>query len=395
MTNGETLRVSRKGGHGRGKRRGRDEGSIYHRASDDRWVGSVHLGYVDGKRVRKTVYGRTRTEAAEKLRKIQTELDRGTYVHDDQQTTEAYLQWWLTNVLNGTVKDKTADGYRYMIEHYIVPSIGSVKLAKLSPLDVQGLLTGLENRNLSAATRRQVRAILRRALTHAERFELVHRNAAALTEAPRGVTHRIDDALDLDEARRLLNAVEGHPLEALVTVALCLGLRKGEILALKWSNVDLVIGTLTVSATLSRRTGHGLVETEPKTERSRRTVPLPEVCIRVLKEHRLSQLETRLAAGDAWADGDYIFTTPIGTPIDPRNLTTDFHALTEKAGLGRRRFHALRHSAASLMLAQDVPLSTISTILGHASYAITADVYARVDDSLKQRAALAMDAALG
>ena len=377
------------------RRRGRDEGSVYQRASDGRWVGSVHVGYRDGKRIRKTVYGKTRTEAAAKLRAAQTAAAQGTLIHDERRTVEDYLTWWIDEVVPGTVKPTTEDGYRYMVNRYVVPAIGKVKLAKLSPLQVQEMLTGMERRGLSAATRRQTRAILRQALSQAERFELVRRNAAAQTEAPRGQVHRIDDALTQDQARALLDAAKGQPVEPLVVVALSLGLRRGEVLALRWENVDLDAGTLTVAATLTRRTGHGLVESSPKTARSRRTLPLPQTCIRALRDQRRAQAALKLAAGPIWQGDGHVFTTPIGTPIDPRNLTSEFHRLTEEAGLGARRFHALRHSAATLMLAQGVPLAVISDVLGHASYAITADVYARVGEELKSEAAAAMDVALG
>lgn len=377
------------------RRRGRDEGSVYQRKSDKRWVGSVHVGYSDGKRIRKTVYGKTRAEAAAKLRAAQTAAAQGTLIHDERRTVEDYLTWWIDEVVPGSVKPTTEDGYRYMVRRYVVPAIGNLKLAKLSPLHVQEMLTAMERRGLSAATRRQTRAILRRALNHAERFELVHRNAAAQTEAPRGEVHRIDDALTRDEARALLDAAHGDPIEPLVVVALTLGLRRGEVLALRWENVDLEAGTLIVAATLTRRTGHGLVESSPKTARSRRTLPLPQTCIRALRDQRRAQAALQLSAGPDWQGDGHVFTTPIGTPIDPRNLTTEFHRITTKAGLGPRRFHALRHSAATLMLAQGVPLAVISDVLGHASYAITADVYARVGEELKHEAAAAMDVALG
>lgn len=377
------------------RRRGPQEGSIYRRKSDGRWVGSIHLGYSDGKRNRKTVYGRTRAEVADKLRSLQAAAAQGTLVHDERRTVEDYLNWWLDTVLPGSVKDTTADGYRYMTNRYVVPALGRVKLAKLTPLHVAEMLAEMERRGLSPATRRQTRSILRRALNHAERFGLVSRNAAAQTDVPRGVSNRIDDALTKEEARALLGAAKGTPIEPLVVVTLSLGLRKGEALALRWSNVDLDAGTLTVAATLTRRVGHGLVESTPKTARSRRTLPLPRTCIEALRTQRRLQNELRLAAGPRWRGEGHVFTTPIGTPIDPRNLTTEFHALCEEAGLGRRRFHALRHSAATLMLAQGVPLAVISDVLGHASYAITADVYAKVSDDLKHEAAAAMDAALG
>lgn len=130
-------------------------------------------------------------------------------------------------------------------------------------------------------------------------------------------------------------------------MALSLGLCKGEALALRWSNIDMEAGTLTVAATLSRRVGHGLVESTPKTARSARTLPLQRTCLESLRAHRRTQAAAQLQAGESWRGEGHVFTTPIGTPIDPRNLTTHFHRLCVDAGIGKRRFHSLRHSAAT------------------------------------------------
>ena len=223
---------------------------------------------------------------------------------------------------------------------------------------------------------------------------MVSRNAAALVDAPKLPPAKTDDALTLTDARAILRAARGDRLEALVTMALSIGLRKGELLALRWESVDLDEARLSVVATIDRVTGGGLVIGTPKTARSRRTIPLPVVCVDALRDHRCHQLAERLAAGPLWHDDGFVFATPIGTPLDGRNVTRWFHDLCVRAGVERRRFHALRHSAATLMLAQGVPLEVISRTLGHAGYAITADVYAHVETSLLQAGAEVMDRAL-
>jgi integrase len=376
------------------RRRGHGEGSIYRRSSDGRWVGVVDLGWVDGKRHRKNIYGRTRGDVATKLRAVQHDMDRGLRVANETRTTAEYLNWWCETILPGSVKDSTADSYRWVVAHYVIPHVGREALAKLQPQDVVGMLRALERDGLSPRTRRYTRAVLRRALAQAERWGMIARNPAALVDTPRLNGTKLDDALTVEEAHALLEAARGDRLEALVTVALAVGLRKGEALALRWRDVDLDGGTLTVTGTLKRRVGLGLVVDSPKTDNGRRTVPLPQVCIDALREHRRRQAADRLAAGAPWHDDDFVFTTPIGTPLDPRNTTRLYHEITERAGLGHGRFHALRHSAATIMLSLGVPLEVISKTLGHAGYAITADVYAHVRAELQRRGADAMDSAL-
>ena len=376
-----------------GKRRGAGEGSVYKRASDGKWVGVADLGWEDGKRNRKTVYGKTQAQVIARLRALRTDIDRGLPIPDQRRTTESFLLWWAAEVLPGTVKDSTAADYRYVLSRYVTPYVGKVALARLAPQHVQSMLRSLERKGLGSSTRRYARAVLSRALRDAERWGMVTRNVAALVAAPARDKSKLDDALGLDEANQLLKAAAGARLEALVTVALAVGLRKGEALGLRWVDVDLDRATLSVTGTLKRRKGAGLVRDTPKTERAHRTIPLPTVCVYALRAHRRRQTAERLAAGTSWQDSGHVFTTPIGSPIDPRNLTRHYHELTERAGLGHGRFHALRHSAATIMLSLGVPLEVISKTLGHAGYAITADIYAHVGEKLQRQAADAMDGA--
>jgi integrase len=250
-----------------------------------------------------------------------------------------------------------------------------VPLAKLGPEHVVSMMRSLEAKGLSPSTVRTARTILRRGLTIAERYRRVSRNAAALTDAPRHAESKLDDALDADEAAKVLRAAEGDRLEALAVLVLAVGMRQGEALDLRWSDVNLDAGTMKVAGT--------------KTKASVRTVALPPFAIDALRRHRIAQLEERLAA-PVWGDLDLVFTTTIGTRIHRRNALRWWHQLTIGAGVGRRRFHASRHSAATLMLNNGVPLEVVSATLGHAGLAITADVYAKVRPELQRTAADAM-----
>jgi integrase len=376
------------------RRRGNGEGSIYRRESDGKWVGALDLGIIDGKRKRRVFYGRTATEVRTKLRNAERAVSDGLPIPDQRTLVGEWLGWWLSEVLpSGKVRASTVENYDYVLRRYALPSLSAVPLARLTPQHVHSMLQDMADRGLSPRTRQLTRAVLRRALRDAERWGLVARNAAALVESP-GKASPVLDALTLEEARALLAAARGDRLESLYVLALMCGLRRGEALALKWNDVDLDGQTVRVQGTLQRRPRVGLVIESPKTARARRTISLPALAVDAIRRHKREQAAERLAAGAHWQHQNFIFATPIGTPLDPRNVTRLFHGLCCRAGLGQRRFHALRHSAATLMLAEGVPLEVISETLGHAGYAITADVYAQVVPKLQQQAAAAMDQAL-
>lgn len=380
-------------------RRGHGEGSVFKR-SDGLWVGRVERGRdATGRRVRQTLYARTKTELLVKLRRAQNEAAYGLPVVDQRQTVGQYLEWWSATILPGMVRPNSAANYRTSIRCHITPSIGTVRLAKLTPEHVETMMHQLADRGLKPATVRYARAVLRRALGTAERHGQLVRNAATLAEGPRTAGARIDDAPNVDEVAKIIATARARAdrLYALAVLALHLGLRRGELLALRWSDVDLDAGTLKVAGTLARVPGVGLVVNPPKTATSARALPLIEPCLTALHEHRDAQSIERTAAL-YWHDPDIVFASPRGTLIDPRNATRWWHNLTIDAGVGRRRMHASRHAAATNMLAAGVPLEVVSAILGHAGLAITADVYAKVTQDAKRRAlqtlALASEKAL-
>jgi integrase len=196
-----------------------------------------------------------------------------------------------------------------------------------------------------------------------------------------------------NEAQLFFEALKGHRLEALYVMMLGTGLRRGEALGLRWEDVDLEAGILTVNHQLKREAG-SLVLGDVKTDKSRRGVNLPVLVVDSLKAHKSRQAAERLALGPSWQDSGYVFTTTIGTPLDPRNIGRDFASMTEKAGLGHWHPHELRHSAASLMLGAGVPIEVVSNVLGHASIRMTADVYGHIQAPQRQAAADALGAVL-
>lgn len=292
------------------------------------------------------------------------------------------------------MKASTLQSYNDVLRNYVLPEIGRIPLAKLAPTHVQAMMRELEARGLSPRTQIYARAVLRKALNQAARWGDVSRNVAALVDPP-AKARKERPVLNRTQALALLAATAGDPLEALFRVAVAMGLRQGEILALRWEDVDLEKHQLTVSGTLTRLTGQGLVRTSTKTN-TVRIVPLPDNCAEALRAHRKRQREEPVAAGPAWSDLGFVFTTQAGTPLDARSLGRRWHAIRDAAGLpGTLHFHDLRHSAATLLLAQGVPITTVSRLLGHASIRITADVYGHVGLDLLRDAADAMDQILG
>lgn len=377
-----------------GKRRGRGEGSI-HRRKNGLWVGVVSTTEASGKRRRRYVYGSTRAKVQERLAKARNEAALGgTMAAGRLPTVGEYLESWIRTVLPGTVRESTALSYTDLVRRHIVPAVGGRRLDRLTPADVREFLasksveTSARGRPLSPRTVQYLHAILRRALEQARREELVHRNVAALVSPPRVVREEVQP-LSPKEATRLLETAERDRLYALYSVALALGLRRGEALALRWGDVDLEQSTLRVTGSL-QRVGGELRLTQPKTARSRRVVPLPDVCVEALKAHRAAQAQERLKA-ESWGDPDLVFTTRRGTPIEPRNLVRHFEALCRRAGIRKIRFHDLRHTCASLLLAQGVEPRVIMATLGHSVIGTTLNLYTHVMPVTQRAAATEMN----
>jgi integrase len=372
-------------------KRGQNEGSI-HKRGDGRWVAVIHLGYEEGKRARKYLYGKTRQEVADKMRTALREQDAGKDLAAPSQTVRQFLETWLTDVVRPIKAAKTYASYADLLHLHVIPVLGRHRLDKLGPQQVAGLLKAKSEAGLSARTVHHIRSVLRNALNQAVRWGLVTRNAAALTEPPRQDAKEVRPFLP-DQARAVLVAATGERLEALVRLALMLGLRQGEVLGLRWEDVDLDVGKLRVARALQRIDGK-LVLKEPKTEKSRRTLHLPPSLVADLRAHRIRQLEERIAAGPRWQDHGMVFATGHGTPIDPRNAIRVWHRLLAKAKLERRPFHTCRHTAASLLLAEGVPVKVVQEVLGHTMLSTTADTYGHLFPEAFREAADAMERAL-
>lgn len=381
------------------------EGSIYYRRDRKRWEGSLTVGTTtDGRPSRRTVTGRTRAEVIDRMANLRRSIEAGPGL-PAEVTVGRWLNHWLLEVLPLTdTAPTTRDNYADVVRLYVEPTIGRVRLDQLQPAHVRSMLARLRDQGLSSNTQRAARSVLRRSLRAAEVDGLVTRNVAALVDGVR-VQQPEGRTLTPDQARDLLAAVRGDRHEALVVLLLSLGLRRGEALGLGWDDLQLdrEQPTLTVRRALKKvkRTADRparLVLEEPKTATSRRTVHLPQPTADLLRRHRAGQAAERLAYGTGWgaewAAVNLVFTTTIGTAVDPDNFAKALGRITVAAGLGTWTPHELRHSAASLLIAQGVPLKVVSETLGHSSIRVTADVYGHLLEPAKVEAAAAMTTAL-
>src|SRR4051794_38706388 len=330
-------------------KRANGEGSIFRR-KDGTW--SAELSYRDdyGTLRRRTVYGRTQAEVRAKLRDARARIVSGAPVKDASMTVAAWLDEWIAKALAASNrKQATKDLYAHIARTHLVPTVGTIPLGRLRPSDVEALIVTKRDVGLAPSTVRTIYTVLRAGLDIACRDGLLRSNPAAAVRRP-GVERRDAAHLTTAQAQALLDAIHGDRLETLFRVMLRTGLRRGEALALHWSDVDLDAGWLRVRWTLSR-TSQGLQFDEPKTDKSRRIVPLPRSAVAALAAHRTQQAEERRAAADAWEDHGLVFTTEIGTPLEPRNVLRRFELLARRAGLSGVHLHTLRHSAASFLLA--------------------------------------------
>jgi integrase len=298
--------------------------------------------------------------------------------------------------VRGSVRQSTFDRDKILLDRHVKPSLGGRKLKKLTPLDLQSLYRDRLDAGLSPSTVHKIHAIVHKALSQAVRWNMVPRNAAEAVKAPKPVSKEMRP-LSPEEARGLLDAACADRLEALYVLAITTGMRQGELLALKWSDLDLECpqkATVRVGRTLTRIGGRVALG-EPKTKKSRRSIRLTPRAVQALKAHLERQLREIEILGDRYKDQGLLFTTSTGGPINPSNLRKRSLApLLKKARLPHIRFHDLRHTCATLLLTQGTHPKFVQELLGHATIAITLDTYSHVMPSMGDRTARAMQDAL-
>src|SRR5258708_549176 len=363
------------------KRRGAGEGSIYKR-KDGRWAASISTG---GRR-RKTFYGKTRQEVQEKMKQALYEQQRGTLVTGKQTRLADFLNQWLEEIKRpGPLKPLSYVAYRDVLDLHLIPTLGHLTLARLTPQHVQRLYTQKSTEGLAPGTIHRIHAILHGALEQAVKWNLVGRNVCDVVDPPvaQSKEHRV---LTKDEAKQLLVAARGHWLEPILVLALTTGMRQGEILALRYEDIDFTHKLVHVRHTVAYVKGVGMLEGTPKTKKSQATIALPGITLAALSQHRAAHPAVPSAL---------IFCRPNGAYYTQSIVRWDFGRLLERAGLPHIRFHDLRHSAATLLLSMGVEMKIIQDILRHSNMRMTADTYSHVSAAMQAEAMEKWDTLFG
>lgn len=365
---------------GRRRKRGQNEGGLYQRA-DGVWVASVSLGMQNGKRKRRVAYGRTKTEAKERLQQLLAELKTtGSLPDPARLTVGEYLDQWAASAAS-TVRASTMESYLRPIRVHIKPALGDFPLAKLQPLQIQGLYTSMLQAGYSRRTVQYVHAVLRRALRQAVKLRLIPVAPTEAVDAPKPERRRMT-VLSIDQLETLTTVLADDPLGPLYYLAIATGARRGELCALRWEDVDWETPAITINRAAA------LVEKAlrfegPKSDHSRRTIPLPSDAVAVLKRHRIAQAEQRLRLGALYQDHGLMFTRPDGRPLSLSHVTQHFGVVLRRAGLPHVRLHDLRHTHATMLLAAGVHPRIAAERLGD-TVDVTMTTYSHVLPSMQQ-----------
>lgn len=367
-------------------RRGNSEGNIRKRP-DGRWEARISLP--DGER--KSFYGRTRQEVAHRLAQARHDVDSGLPMLDERQTVGQYLESWIESV-KPQIRLSSWRRYGDYVRVHLVPGLGKIPLAKLTPQHIQLFYARKLAEGLSPSTVHHIHGAFHRALKDALLMGIVQRNVTEMVRAPRRSSREMM-ALTEEQSHQLLDVVKGDRFEVLYLLAVTTGMRQGELLALRWQDVDLERSALQVCVNVQEANGRFTIA-EVKTAYSRRSVRLTRIAVEALRAHRARQNEERLALGSEWNTAlDLVFPNTLGGIMIPDNLAKrSFKKFLEQAGLSKEiRFHDLRHTAATLLLSRGVNPKVVSEMLGHADISITLRVYAHVTPNMQQAAVDVME----
>lgn len=391
------------------KKKANGEGSISKR-KNGRWMGRVTTGRnEDGSLKRQTVYGKTKQEVIEKTTRILNELHTGTYIEASKITLGQWLDTWLWDYKKPSVRPNTFSAYEQNIRIHIKPEIGDILLKDLKPAMLQRFYNSKHDSTndkskgkISAATIKKIHNIIHEAIEQAIKNELIDKNVSDRVQTPR-LEKKDVRVFTLKEQKIFLEAIAPDRLGCAFILDMATGLRIGELLALRWKDIDLNKGVIRVNQSLGRIKVFDTIDQyhtelhfgELKTRSGRRSVPIPKNVVNSLKIHQEKQDVEKAACGNSYVDNDLVFCTEIGTPLEPRNLMRKFYAIIEKLQIPKANFHCLRHTFATRALEAGINPKVVQEMLGHANISMTLDTYSHVLPDTKRAAADKLNSLFG
>lgn len=374
------------------KRNPNGAGSITRR-KDGTYEARVYVTTTDGQRKRISRYGKTHDEAAEKLAKAKELEDKGVPTPAKAWTLADFLTYWLEEIVKPNQRPNTYDKYETMVRLYLVPRLGKKKLTKLGIADLRKFFKELASAGVGGSTRQECMKTLRNALNRAMREELILRNVATLVDMPQATAKEVIPWSG-QEAITFLRSARSHRLYAAFVFSIVLGLRRGELLGLRWIDLDLSTGTAHPRKQVLRRTGIGLVHADLKTEHSKGALPLPRLCLEALGERRQLQRLERERAGTRWTEMDLVFTTETGGMIDPDGFSGTFERRVTRSTVRRIPLHHTRHTTGSLLALLGVHPNDAQKILRHSRITTTLGIYTHVTTDTQRAAAAKLSSSL-
>jgi integrase len=372
-------------------RRAYGTGSVFQRKDrkGKQWVAQLILE--QGKI--KQRYFQTQEEAAQALNEMLYEQRHGTLITEKDQTVKQHFERWL-ELHKTKIRGSTYLDYRRILDNHILPTLGHLSLQRPKAQDIDALYACKLEEGYTPGTIQGIHLVIHMALKQAVRWRILVRNVSEDVSPPRETQPQERQILTPQQAQRLLAAARGHRLEAMITLALATGMRRGELLALRWQDIDVRRTCLYVRRSANRLPG-GYRVTEPKTASGKRKITLPRFVLETLQQHRIHQLEAKLKAGPRWEEHDLVFCNTYGRFLNTNSLQVLFSSLLRKTGLPHMRFHDLRHSAATILLSMGVPANVVQELLGHSHISITLGVYGHVLSSMQQEAMDKLDNLFG
>lgn len=358
------------------------------------WSYIVDVYDSSGKRKQKWVSGfATEKEAKKALAQKLVEINAGTYIEPNKESIKDFMEWWMTSK-KSKLRPGTVRAYNWLINTHIIPGIGHIQLSKLKPQQLESFYDQLLDNGLAPRSIKAAHNIIHSMLKKAQTFEIVSRNVAQLVETPKTSKPKMN-VWEADHVMRFLETASQSRNYIVYVLALTTGMRMGELLALRWKNVNYNGDKANISVTETfSKSDHGYEFQDPKTKTSNRLIALPKDVTELLKAHRKEQLKEKLKNGHLYEDQDLIIATKIGTPVYPRNLSRQWYNLLEKANVPAIRFHDLRHTHATLMLKQGIHVKIVSERLGHSNISVTLDTYSHVLPHMQEEAADAIGSLL-